>query len=83
MSTRSKFLPALALVVALAPFAANARSTSAPVQDTAHPVHLVGAFAGTQAQSHGRFAAVNVPTGLYAVDAKAQYAAINSLPQEN
>jgi hypothetical protein len=82
MSTRSKFLPALALAVALAPFAAQARST-APVQDPAHPVFLAGDYASAPQFSQGRVVAVNPPAGLYAVDAQARYAAIQSLPQEN
>jgi hypothetical protein len=83
MSTRSAFLPALALAVALAPFAAQARSSGATVQDPAHQVFLAGDYAGSQANSHGRAAQANPPAGLYAVDAAAQFAAISSLPQEN
>jgi hypothetical protein len=84
MSSFSKFLPAVALAVALAPFAAQARSDLAPVQDPAHELFLVGGYNSSAAQNaHGRVAAVNVPTSVYAVDAATQYAAIQSLPQEN
>jgi hypothetical protein len=83
MSTRLKFLPVLALAVAFGPFAAQARSTVAPVQDPAHQIFLVGEYASTQQAPRGRASEANVPAGLYAVDAQAQYAAINALPQEN
>jgi hypothetical protein len=85
MSNKSKFLPVLALVAALAPFAASARSNPAPAQDPAHQQYLAGDF-GNQyvaANVHGRAAQANSPAGLFVVDSSLQYAAASTASDEN
>jgi len=89
MSARSKFLPALvlpALVLgaALAPSAASARSDRAPVQAPAQQQLLVGNFAAGQfaAAPQGRAADRETAANQLLIVTEAQYAAINSVPEE-
>lgn len=85
MSTRSKFLPALALAAALVPFAANARSDRAPVQATAQQQLLLGDFGGGQAFAapRGRAGEREAAASQLLLVTEAQFAAINSVPEEN
>ena len=86
MSTRSKFLPALVLAAALVPFAASARSDRAPAQAPAQQQQLlVGVFDGSQLTTapRGRAAERQTAANQLLLVTEAQYAAINSVPEEN
>jgi hypothetical protein len=78
MSTASKFLPVLALAVALSPFAAQARTGASPVADAAHPVYLLGTNAQFANNDHGRAHESDPASGLFLGDAPAEYAATSN-----
>ena len=75
----SKFLPALALAAALAPFAANASSGQLSRQGPDQQQSLVSVFgdAHTAANSQGRANQSNPPAGLFVVPAP-EYASAGS-----
>ena len=85
MSTPSKFLTALVLAASLAPFAASAHGDRAPVQAPAQQQLLVGEFNNGQAYTapQGRAAERQTAANQLLVVTEAQYAAINSVPEEN
>lgn len=86
MSKHLKFLPALALAVALVPYAANARSGRTNVQDSAPQQFLVGEFGNGSAPGFalGRAVASN-PAGnqLIVISAEQYAAAASAVPEEN
>ena len=78
LNTR-KFLPALALAAAMAPFAAHASSGQLSRQAPAQQQYLVSVFGNTHlaANSQGRANQSNPPGGLFIVQAP-EYAAAGS-----
>jgi hypothetical protein len=75
MSNFKKFLPALALAVALAPFAAQARSAPATVQNPAHPQILFNVASAQPGTQHGRAGESSPPAGQMIGDGATLYAA--------
>jgi hypothetical protein len=86
MTHHSKFLPVLALAVALAPFAAQARSGRGAVQTPPQQQFLVGEYGNGNgpAFAPGRTAAANPPSNQLIVISSEQFAAaVNAVPEEN
>jgi hypothetical protein len=85
MSTRSTFLSALVLAASLAPFAASARGGDrAPVQAPSQQQFVAGDTNASQPTApRGRAAERQIASNQLFLVTEAQYAAINSVPQEN
>ena len=79
-----KFLPALALAVALAPVAANAQGNQFSNQNPAHHQYLASIPNAEQvsANSLGRAGEFNAPLTQIVVDSTSQYAAAGA-PQND